>query len=160
MLRIPEMCHFLTPAHFEAWKFYTQKCIKLRQNTVNLAQSSLFAFFLDFLHLLEIFYTCAAGGAGMMLWVDRYNSDSDKSTSSSPSSTGDQGYQFWRVNWSDLVWRTGQEAKLHPWCLGDDGEHLHPKSQYHDHHDQPIRKWNYCDVWNSDSQYSTVFDLL
>ena len=40
--------------HFEVWKFYTQKCVYFRQNTVNLAQSSPFCLFTphrDILHL-------------------------------------------------------------------------------------------------------------
>ena len=28
---IPDICHFFTPTHFEAWKFYTQKCVNSRQ---------------------------------------------------------------------------------------------------------------------------------
>ena len=28
---IPDICHFFTLAYFEAWKFYTQKCVNLRQ---------------------------------------------------------------------------------------------------------------------------------
>ena len=29
---IPDICHFFTLTYFEAWKFYTQKCVNLRQN--------------------------------------------------------------------------------------------------------------------------------
>ena len=29
--RIPHICHFFTLPHFEAWKFYTQKCVNSRQ---------------------------------------------------------------------------------------------------------------------------------
>ena len=28
---IPDICHFFTLTYFEAWKFYTQKCVNLRQ---------------------------------------------------------------------------------------------------------------------------------
>ena len=28
---IPDICHFFTLANFEAWKFYTQKCVNSRQ---------------------------------------------------------------------------------------------------------------------------------
>ena len=28
---IPEICHFFPLTYFEAWKFYTQKCVNLRQ---------------------------------------------------------------------------------------------------------------------------------
>ena len=30
-IHIPHICHFFTLPHFEAWKFYTQKCVILRQ---------------------------------------------------------------------------------------------------------------------------------
>ena len=31
---IPDICHFFTLTYFEAWKFYTQKCVNLRQNCI------------------------------------------------------------------------------------------------------------------------------
>ena len=31
LLLIPDICHFFTLTYFEAWKFYTQKCVNLRQ---------------------------------------------------------------------------------------------------------------------------------
>ena len=33
-LDIPDICHFFTLTYFEAWKFYTQKCVNLRQNSI------------------------------------------------------------------------------------------------------------------------------
>ena len=52
---IPDICHFFILTHFQAWKFYTQKCVNSRQKLHIVCNITLCV--LNIPHICHFFYT-------------------------------------------------------------------------------------------------------